>query len=164
MKIFQGFLPYTGMEATLILRPMSFELVFNLPLPKGCIWNLIKIGPTVSEKSFKNVKNHSILSYHRLPLFRKNATFHLFSIQTPKGPNLTLMKNDSQSNYGHHLNKFGSTQSLNATYQFSRQSTQRFWNRRFFKVFIINGLMAIMAMRPGPFERIFNLPLPGCCI
>ena len=26
------------------------------------------------------------------------------------------------------------------------------------------GIMAILVMRPGPFEQIFNLPMLGCCI
>ena len=26
------------------------------------------------------------------------------------------------------------------------------------------GMAAILAMWPGPFEQILNLPLPGCCI
>ena len=26
------------------------------------------------------------------------------------------------------------------------------------------GIVAILAVIPGPFEQIFNLPLPGCCI
>ena len=26
------------------------------------------------------------------------------------------------------------------------------------------GIVAILVMRPGPFEQIFNLPLPGCSI
>ena len=30
-------------------------------LPGGCIWNLIEIGPAVSEKSFEYVNKHSIL-------------------------------------------------------------------------------------------------------
>ena len=64
---------------------------------------------------------------------------HLFSIQKPKGPNLTLTKNKSRSTWGHHLNKLGSTQSHNAIYQVSRQSTQGFRRRRIVKVFTIYG-------------------------
>ena len=54
-----------------------------------------------------------------------------FSIQNPKGSNLTLMKNGSWSNKSHHLNKLDSTQSSDATYQVSKQSTRWFWRRRF---------------------------------
>ena len=34
----------------------------------------------------------------------------------------------------------------------------------FFKVLPKIGIMAILVRRPGPFQQIFNLPLPGCCI
>ena len=54
---FLRFLPYMGMAAILI----PFEQIFNQPLPGGCVWNLIEIGPAVSEKkSFENVNKHSI--------------------------------------------------------------------------------------------------------
>ena len=131
-KDFLMFLPYMGMAAILLIRPVPFEQIFKQPLPGACIWNLIKIGPTVSEeKSFENVDKHlilmtvgrghwmnfdihrgawstflhiidyhcfgKILSNHRLALFWKDTRFHLFSIQKPKGPNLTLMKNRSRS-------------------------------------------------------------------
>ena len=36
--------------------------------------------------------HEALLSYHRPPLFWKNAVYHLFPIQNPKGPNLTLIK------------------------------------------------------------------------
>ena len=51
----------------------------------------------------------------------------------------------------------------NATYQVSRQSTHG--SRVIFLRFLpYMGIVAILAMRPGLFEQIFNLPLPGCCI
>ena len=117
---FLRFLPYMGIVAIWAMRPGPFEYIFKLPLPGWCTWNLIEIGPAVSEeKSFENVNTfnpsdlwprtlnalglwysqrwmkHS-LSYHRVPLFWKNTMFHLFSIQTSRGPNLTLKKNRSR--------------------------------------------------------------------
>ena len=42
----------------LVKRPGPFEQIFNLPLPGYCIWNLIEIGPAVSEeKSFEKVED-----------------------------------------------------------------------------------------------------------
>ena len=55
-KIFEGFLPYMGVAAILVMRPGPFEQIFNLLLPGCYIWNLIEIGPAVSEeKSFEKV-------------------------------------------------------------------------------------------------------------
>ena len=57
-KIFEGFLPYMGMVAILAKRPKPFEQIFNISLPGCCIWNLIEIGPAVSEeKLFEKVDN-----------------------------------------------------------------------------------------------------------
>ena len=49
-EAFLRFLPYMGIVAILFMRPGAFEQIFNLPLPVCCIWNLILIGPVVSEK------------------------------------------------------------------------------------------------------------------
>ena len=51
---FLRFLPYMGMAAMLVMWPRLFEQLF---FPKGgCIWNLVAIGPVVSEeKSFEIV-------------------------------------------------------------------------------------------------------------
>ena len=54
-KIFLRFLPYMGMAAILVMWPGRNKTFFP-PLSRGCIWNLIEIGPVVSEeKSFENV-------------------------------------------------------------------------------------------------------------
>ena len=50
------FLPYMGMAAMLVMWPRSFEQLFFPKGPGGCIWNLVAIGPVVSEeKSFEIV-------------------------------------------------------------------------------------------------------------
>ena len=72
-------------------------------------------------------------------LFWKNAMSHLYLIQYPKRPNLTLTKMGRRSTKGHHLKKFSSTQSTDTTYQVSSQSAQWFWRRKYFKIFTIYG-------------------------
>ena len=50
------FLPYMGMAAILVMWPEPFEQLFVPPIPWGYIWNLVTIGPVVSEeKSFEIV-------------------------------------------------------------------------------------------------------------
>ena len=45
-----------GMAAMLVMWPRPFEQLFCPKGPGGCIWNLVAIGPVVSEeKSFENV-------------------------------------------------------------------------------------------------------------
>ena len=106
------FLPYMGWGPCWSCDYDHLNKSQILILSGCCVWNLIEIGQAVSEKLFENVDKHSIRvtlgqghwitlafgiyrsgSYHRIPLFSKNTMFHLFSIQKPKGPNLTLMKN-----------------------------------------------------------------------
>ena len=45
-----------GMAAILVMWPERFEQLFVPPTPGGYIWNLVTIGPVVSEeKSFEIV-------------------------------------------------------------------------------------------------------------
>ena len=45
-----------GMAAMMVMWPRPFEQVFFPKGPGGCIWNLVAIGPVVSEeKSFEIV-------------------------------------------------------------------------------------------------------------
>ena len=45
-----------GMAAILVMWSRPFEQLFVPKVPGGCIWNLVKIGPVVSEeKSFEIV-------------------------------------------------------------------------------------------------------------
>ena len=53
---FLRFLPYMGMAAMLVMWPRLFEQLSFPKGPGGCIWNLVAIGPVVSEeKSFEIV-------------------------------------------------------------------------------------------------------------
>ena len=49
-KIFEGFLPYMGMVAILVMRPASCHQVFISLYLKAFIQNLVQNGPVVSEK------------------------------------------------------------------------------------------------------------------
>ena len=49
-KDFLRFLPYMGMAAMLVKWPKSFEHFFFPKGSEGCIWNLVAIGPVVSEE------------------------------------------------------------------------------------------------------------------
>ena len=44
-----------GMAAMLVMWPKPFEQFFFPKVPGGCMWNLVAIGPVVSEKSFEIV-------------------------------------------------------------------------------------------------------------
>ena len=47
---FLRFLPYMGMAAILLMWPVPFEHTFVPPSHRSSIWNLILIGPVVSEE------------------------------------------------------------------------------------------------------------------
>ena len=48
------FLQYTGMAAILLNDPEPFEQSVTIPLSEGPMWNLMKIGQVVLEKTFKD--------------------------------------------------------------------------------------------------------------
>ena len=48
-KSSEWFLPYMGKAAILVMWPGQNIHIFFPPLPRGCIWNLIEIGPAFSE-------------------------------------------------------------------------------------------------------------------
>ena len=49
-KIFDGFLPYMGVAATLVMRPSSCHQIFISMYLKAFIKNLVKISTVASEK------------------------------------------------------------------------------------------------------------------
>ena len=54
-KIFEGFLPYMGVAAILVMWPRPREQIFVPPSHWGSIWNLASTGPAVLEKKiFEN--------------------------------------------------------------------------------------------------------------
>ena len=50
-RIFEGFLPYMGMAAILLMSPASYQQILISMYLKAYIQNLVKNGPVVSEKS-----------------------------------------------------------------------------------------------------------------
>ena len=57
-----------GMAAMLVMWPRPFEQLFFPKDPGGCIWNLVAIGPVVSEeKSFEIVDGRRACLYYKLP-------------------------------------------------------------------------------------------------
>ena len=93
-KIFEGFLPYMGMAAILVMGPASCHQIFISLYLKAFIQNLVQNGPVVSEKirfEFLNIRDlgprssndldlqysHTFLksiSCLYLPLFRSQAS------------------------------------------------------------------------------------------
>ena len=61
-----------GMAAMLVMWPRSFEQLFFPKGPGGCIWNLVAIGPVVSEeKSFEIVDGRTTDDIQRsLPILK----------------------------------------------------------------------------------------------
>ena len=49
-KIFEGFLPYMGMAAILVMWSRPHEQTFIPQTHRGCIWDLALIHPAVLEK------------------------------------------------------------------------------------------------------------------
>ena len=60
-----------GMAAILVMRPGPSEQLFVPLIPGGYIWNLVTIGPVVSEKSFEIVDglttDDGACLYYKLP-------------------------------------------------------------------------------------------------
>ena len=54
-KIFEGFLPYMGVAAILVMRPKCREQTFVPPTQGGSTYNLALIGQAVSEEMFEIV-------------------------------------------------------------------------------------------------------------
>ena len=50
-RIFEGFLPYMGMAAILLMSPASYQQILISMYLKAYMQNLVKNGPVVSEKS-----------------------------------------------------------------------------------------------------------------
>ena len=66
---FLRFLPYMNMAAMLVMWPRPFEQFFFPKVPGGCIWNLVAIGPVVSEEVIWNCgrTDNGACLYYKLP-------------------------------------------------------------------------------------------------
>ena len=74
-KIFEGFLPYMGVAAILVMWPRCPEQTFVPPTHGGSTWNLASIGSAVLEK--KSFENGGRTTDGR-------TTEHAFIISSPK--------------------------------------------------------------------------------
>ena len=60
-KIFEGFLPYIGVVASLVMWPASCHQIFISLYLKAFIQNLVQVGTVVSEKmKFEFVNVHDL--------------------------------------------------------------------------------------------------------
>ena len=116
-KIFEGFLPYMGVVAILVMWPASCHLIFISKYLKAFMQNLVKIGTVVSEKiQFEFLYVHDLgprsrndldLQYSHIFIYSirclllltfmslaiiasEKSTASLFPIEKPMLPNLTL--------------------------------------------------------------------------
>ena len=108
---FNGFLPYMGMAAILVMWPASCHQIFISFYLKAFIQSLVQINTVVSEKiRFEFLYVHDLgprsrndldLQYSHIfiksiclrslaAIVSKNPLFSLFPIEKPKLPNLTL--------------------------------------------------------------------------
>ena len=72
-----------GMAAMLVMWPRSFEQLFFPKSPGGCIWNLVAIGPVVSEeKSFEIVDGRRMTDGRRTDDGRR-TTEPAYTISSP---------------------------------------------------------------------------------
>ena len=174
---FLRFLRYMVMEAILVLWPGPFEQTLDPLLPRCCIWNLIKIGPVVSEeKSFENVDKHSILvtlgqgqwmtltfDIHRgsCSTYFNIKDYHCFG----KMQCLTFSKFNIprdqiwpwqkwvKVNIGSPFEEFSSTQSTD-TYKFQANQPSGSGEEDVLRFLPYMGMEAMLIMWPWPFEQI----------
>ena len=77
---FLRFLPYMGMAAILVMWPGPFEQILVPLIPGGYIWNLVTIGPVVSEeKSFEIVDGRRTTTDDG----RRRTTEPVYTISSP---------------------------------------------------------------------------------
>ena len=81
-KIFEGFLPYMGMAAILVIRPASCHQIFISLYLKTFIQNLVQIGTVVSEKiQFGFLYAHDLGSRSRNDLDLQYSHTFIYSIR-----------------------------------------------------------------------------------
>ena len=96
---FLRFLPYMGMAAMLVMWPRSFEQLFFPKGPGGCIWNLVAIGPVVSEeKSFEIVDGRRTTDGRRTDDGRR-TTEPTYTISSPGAFGSGELKSSSRRHF-----------------------------------------------------------------
>ena len=101
-----------GMAAILVMWPAPFEQLFVPPTPGGYIWNLVTIGPVVSEeKSFEIVDGRRRRTTDNVRRTTDNGAFPSYKLPrslrlrwAKKGANglLTPKKITMKENHGSH--------------------------------------------------------------
>ena len=168
--------------------PGPFEQTLNPLLPRCCKWNLIKIGPVISEeKMFENVDKHSILvinewswpltftEVHVVPTFISQITIVLGKCDVPpvphsisQGTKFDLGKKMGQGQ--HRVTIWRNLVVLNQLtlhIKFQADQPSGSWED-LLRFLPYMGTEAMLIMWPWPFEQIsdphiVNLPLPGWC-
>ena len=86
-KIFEGFLPYMGMAAILVMLPASCHQIFISLYLKVCIQNRIQIGTVVSEKiRFEFLYVHNLGPRSRNDLDLQYSHTFIYSIRCLRLP------------------------------------------------------------------------------
>ena len=81
-KIFEGFLPYMGVAAILVMRPATCHQIFISLYLKAFIQNLVQIGTVVSEKiQFKFLYVHNFRPRSRKDLDLQYSHIFIYSIR-----------------------------------------------------------------------------------
>ena len=81
-EIFEGFLPYMGVAAILMMRPASCNQIFIILYLKAFIQNLVQIGKVVPEKiQFEILYVHDLGSRSRNDLDLQYSHIVIYSIR-----------------------------------------------------------------------------------
>ena len=81
-KIFEGFLPYMGVMAILVMRPASFHQIFISLYLKAFMQNLVQIGTVDSEKiQFDFIYVHDLGLRSRYDLDLQYLHIFIYSIR-----------------------------------------------------------------------------------
>ena len=81
-KIFEGFSPYIGVAAILVMRPASCHQIFISLYLKACIQNRVQIGKVASEKIwFEFLYVHNLGPRSRNDLDLQNSHTFIYSIR-----------------------------------------------------------------------------------
>ena len=80
-KIYEGFLPYMGVVASLVLLPASYHQIFISLYLKAFLQNLVQIGTVVSEKiQFEFLYEHALGTRTRNDLDLQYSHIFIYSI------------------------------------------------------------------------------------
>ena len=170
--------------------PGPFEQILDPLSPRCCIWNSSKISPVVSkEKSFENVEcKHSILmtlgrgnwmilpfdihigaytNYFHITKYHcfgkmQFLPFSLFNIPRDQIWSSQKMDQDQPRVTSWRTLVVLSHLMLHTMFQSNQPSGSV--EENLLRFLPCMGIVAILSMRPGPFEQNFNLLWPGYCI